>query len=50
MNTEQIYKAWQAVGADIAGLKWDDFVKALAQPEQEPAPEQQEPCTWATKH
>lgn len=22
-----IYKAWHAVGADIAGLKWDDFVK-----------------------
>lgn len=36
MNTEQIYKAWQAVGADLAGLKWDDFVAALAQPEQEP--------------
>ena len=36
MNIEQIYKAWQVVGADLAGLKWDDFVKALAQPEQEP--------------
>ena len=35
MTYDQIYKAWQAVGADIAGLKWDDFVKALA---EQPAP------------
>ena len=35
-DREQIYKAWQAVGADLAGLKWDDFVAALAQPEQGP--------------
>ena len=36
MNTEQIYKAWQAVGADIAGLKWEDFAKNL--PEQPAQP------------
>jgi hypothetical protein len=29
MNLDQIYKAWQAVGADIAGLNWNDFVKAI---------------------
>jgi hypothetical protein len=39
VNLEQIYKAWHAVGADIAGLKWEDFVKALAvQPAQQQKP------------
>ena len=41
MIYDQIYKAWQAVGADIAGLKWDDFVKALAE-----QPAQQEPVGY----
>ena len=51
MNFEQIAKAWRIVGADIAGLKWDDFAKALAeQPPQQctgcegnPSP-QNNPC------
>ena len=32
IDIEQVYKAWQAIGADIAGLKWEDFAKHL--PEQ----------------
>lgn len=28
-STEQINAAWRAVGADAAGLKWDDFLAAL---------------------
>ena len=40
MTYDQIYKAWQAVGADIAGLKWDDFVKALTE-----QPAQRKPLT-----
>ena len=41
MNIEAIHKAWHAVGADIAGLKWADFVKHLppAAPVQEPGAE-----------
>tara|TARA_R110000868_G_C10972514_1_gene770265 strand:- start:4218 stop:4772 length:555 start_codon:yes stop_codon:yes gene_type:complete len=31
---EALYKAWLAVGADLCGLKWDDFINAIkaAQP------------------
>ena len=32
---DNIYKAWHAVGADVAGLKWGDFVKHLSTPEPE---------------
>jgi hypothetical protein len=29
-NAELIQKAWYAIGADLAGLKWSDFVAAIA--------------------
>jgi hypothetical protein len=35
-SCDHLYKAWQAVGADVAGLKWEDFVAHL--PAQKPQP------------
>lgn len=43
-NMDAIHKAWHAVGADVAGLSWERFVKAIpAKPEQAP----EEPEEWA---
>jgi len=29
MDFESLYKAWYAIGADIKGLAWEDFVAAI---------------------
>lgn len=34
-NMDNVYAAWHAIGADVAGLEWNKFVEALHQQPKE---------------